>query len=90
MVLLEPMLRRATFLDEVVADLELPGVTVVRARAEDYRQARTRAMDVVVARAVAPLDAWSAGRCRCFAPAACCWPQGCDRGPRAGRGCAAS
>jgi len=54
-VLLEPLLRRATFLEEVVADLELPGVTVVRARAEDYaRQAPGH--DVVVARAVAPLD----------------------------------
>jgi 16S rRNA (guanine527-N7)-methyltransferase len=55
MVLLEPLQRRATFLEEVVADLQLPGVTVVRARAEDYaRQAPGH--DMVVARAVAPLD----------------------------------
>lgn len=55
MVLLEPLLRRATFLEEVVADLHLTGVTVVRARAEDH--VRTGAQyDVVVARAVAPLD----------------------------------
>lgn len=54
-VLLEPLLRRATFLEEVVADLALPGVTVVRARAEDYARQDPR-HDVVVARAVAPLD----------------------------------
>lgn len=54
-VLLEPLLRRATFLEEVVADLELPGVTVVRARAEEYARHDPR-HDVVVARAVAPLD----------------------------------
>ena len=54
-VLLEPLLRRATFLEEVVADLELPTVTVVRARAEDYGKTDPR-HDVVVARAVAPLD----------------------------------
>ncbi len=55
MVLLEPLLRRATFLEEVVADLELPTVTVERARAEDYAK-HDRRHDVVVARAVAPLD----------------------------------
>lgn len=54
-VLLEPLLRRATFLEEVVADLELGQVSVLRDRAEDY--ARTRpGHDVVVARAVAPLE----------------------------------
>ncbi|MCZ3385498.1 MAG: 16S rRNA (guanine(527)-N(7))-methyltransferase RsmG [Actinomycetia bacterium] len=54
-VLLEPLLRRATFLEEVVADLGLGDVTVLRARAEDYASERP-AHDVVVARAVAPLD----------------------------------
>ena len=54
-VLLEPLARRAAFLDEVVADLGLAHVTVVRARAEEH--ARTSpAYDVAVARAVAPLD----------------------------------
>ncbi len=55
-VLLEPLARRAAFLDEVVADLGLaPRVRVVRARAEDH--ARTSpGYDVAVARAVAPLD----------------------------------
>lgn len=53
MTLLEPLLRRATFLTETVADLGLSDtVTVVRARAEDHRQR----YDVVVSRALAPLD----------------------------------
>jgi 16S rRNA (guanine527-N7)-methyltransferase len=53
-VLLEPLLRRATFLAEVVADLGLaPQVSVVRARAEDVAG---ESYDVAVARAVAPLD----------------------------------
>ncbi len=50
--LLEPLLRRATFLSEAVTALALEDrVQVVRARAEDHR----RTYDVVVARAVAPL-----------------------------------
>ena len=49
--LLEPLLRRATFLEEAVAALELASVRVVRARAE---QADGR-YEVVTARAVAPL-----------------------------------
>ncbi|MEO8106777.1 MAG: 16S rRNA (guanine(527)-N(7))-methyltransferase RsmG [Actinomycetes bacterium] len=55
MTLLEPLLRRATFLEEVVADLDLGATSVVRARAEDYQRERP-AHDVVVARAVAPID----------------------------------
>lgn len=55
MTLLEPLLRRATFLDEVVADLELTEVSVVRARAEQYRR-QAPGHDAVVARAVAPID----------------------------------
>jgi 16S rRNA (guanine527-N7)-methyltransferase len=52
-VLLEPLARRAAFLDEVVADLGLaPRVTVVRGRAEDH----AGTYDVVTARAVAPLE----------------------------------
>jgi 16S rRNA (guanine527-N7)-methyltransferase len=51
--LVEPLLRRATFLAEVVDRLELGNVEVVRARAEDLRGAWTA--DVVTARAVAPL-----------------------------------
>jgi len=50
--LLEPLLRRATFLTQAVALLELEDrVEVVRGRAEDHRQA----YDVVLSRALAPL-----------------------------------
>ncbi len=54
-VLLEPLLRRSTFLREVTDDLGLANVRVVRARAEEYAGDRP-AHDVVVARAVAPLS----------------------------------
>lgn len=51
--LLEPLLRRATFLTDAVEELGLTGrVRVVRARAEDHRER----YDVATARAVAPLD----------------------------------
>jgi 16S rRNA (guanine527-N7)-methyltransferase len=53
-VLLEPALRRATFLEECVAELGLANARVVRARAE--QMAGELAADVVTARAVAPLD----------------------------------
>lgn len=50
--LLEPLLRRSTFLTETVAELGLQDrVTVTRARAEDHDSR----YDVVTARAVAPL-----------------------------------
>jgi 16S rRNA (guanine527-N7)-methyltransferase len=52
--LLEPLARRATFLGEVVEELGLTGVTVVRGRAEEY--AGTTQFPAVTARAVAPLD----------------------------------
>lgn len=51
--LLEPLLRRFTWLTEVVADLELTGVSVLRVRAEDVHG--TVSGDVVTARAVAAL-----------------------------------
>jgi 16S rRNA (guanine527-N7)-methyltransferase len=54
MVLLEPLLRRATFLAECVADLALDNVTVIRGRAEEHAGRMTA--DSVVARAVAPLE----------------------------------
>ncbi len=54
LTLLEPLLRRASFLAEVVAELALLNVEVVRARAEDAAQ--TIRVDVVTARAVAPLE----------------------------------
>ena len=52
--LVEPLLRRTTFLDEVVGELGLEQVTVVRGRA-DVLHGRER-FDVVTSRAVAPLD----------------------------------
>ncbi|MDK8511294.1 16S rRNA (guanine(527)-N(7))-methyltransferase RsmG [Corynebacterium bovis] len=53
--LVEPLLRRATFLEEVVADLGLP-VRVVRGRAEEKSVVSTiGGADVVTSRAVAPL-----------------------------------
>jgi 16S rRNA (guanine527-N7)-methyltransferase len=52
--LVEPLLRRTTFLDEVVEALALPTVEVVRGRAEALHGQRT--FDVVTSRALAPLD----------------------------------
>lgn len=52
--LVEPLLRRTTFLDEVVAELGLEHVRVVRGRAEDLHGVET--FDVVTSRAVAPLE----------------------------------
>lgn len=52
--LVEPLLRRTTFLEEVVEDLGLDRVTVVRGRADDLHGQET--FDVVTSRAVAPLD----------------------------------
>lgn len=52
--LVEPLLRRTTFLEEVVDELELENVTVVRGRAEEQHGKLT--FDVVTARAVAPLE----------------------------------
>ena len=58
LVCVEPLLRRATFLEEAVATLGLGDrVEVVRARAEDLpRSGAGIRGDVVTARAVAPLD----------------------------------
>lgn len=51
--LIEPLLRRANFLNEAVEELGLGDrVTVLRSRAEDIRQH----FDVVICRAVAPLE----------------------------------
>ncbi|GAB2868026.1 16S rRNA (guanine(527)-N(7))-methyltransferase RsmG [Actinocorallia aurea] len=52
--LLEPLLRRTTFLNEAVEELGLTNVTVRRGRAEEV--VKDFAVDVVTARAVAPLD----------------------------------
>ncbi|HEX6328516.1 MAG TPA: 16S rRNA (guanine(527)-N(7))-methyltransferase RsmG, partial [Jiangellaceae bacterium] len=52
--LVEPLLRRSVFLGEVVAELRLSNVNVVRSRAEELHGKVIA--DVVTARAVAPLD----------------------------------
>ena len=52
--LVEPLLRRTTFLSEVVDDLSLGNVEVVRGRADQLHGERT--FDVVTSRAVAPLE----------------------------------
>jgi 16S rRNA (guanine527-N7)-methyltransferase len=52
--LVEPLLRRTTFLEQAVAELDLADrVEVVRARAEELHGARS--FDVVTSRAVAPM-----------------------------------
>lgn len=64
LTLLEPLLRRVRFLDEVVTELGLSGVTVVRGRAEEHQRGE---FDVVCARAVAPigrLARWCLPLCR--------------------------
>jgi 16S rRNA (guanine527-N7)-methyltransferase len=53
--LLEPLLRRTTWLQEVLADLEVPNVSVLRDRAEAAQAAGLQA-DVATARAAASLD----------------------------------
>ncbi|MBK9739036.1 MAG: 16S rRNA (guanine(527)-N(7))-methyltransferase RsmG [Actinobacteria bacterium] len=57
-VLIEPLLRRSTFLSEAITALGLERNThVLRGRAEDVtREAAWRPVDVATARAVAPLD----------------------------------
>lgn len=54
LVLIEPLLRRVRWLEQVVADLGLDGVQVRRARAEAL--VGELVVPVVTARAVAPLD----------------------------------
>jgi 16S rRNA (guanine527-N7)-methyltransferase len=62
--LIEPLLRRSLFLEEVLVELDLSDrVQVVRKRGEEVRE---RA-DVVVARAVAPLDRLVAATAHLFA-----------------------
>ena len=58
LTLIEPLLRRVTFLQEAATELELTNVDVVRGRAEELHGRRRFA--VVTSRAVAPLDRLSA------------------------------
>ncbi len=63
-VLVDPLLRRTVFLEEVVQRLSLDNVTVIRGRAEEKSVIeQSGGADVVTSRAVAPLDRlarWSA------------------------------
>lgn len=52
--LIEPLLRRTTFLDLVVERMELPNVVVRRGRAEELQGEAV--FDVVTSRAVAPME----------------------------------
>lgn len=52
--LVEPLLRRTTFLDEAVVALGLGNVRVIRGRAEELRGSQE--WDVVTSRAVAPME----------------------------------
>ena len=52
--LVEPLLRRTTFLDLVVETMELPNVVVRRGRAEELQGEAV--FDVVTSRAVAPME----------------------------------
>lgn len=54
LTLIEPLLRRTTFLEEAVDALGLTNVEVVRGRAEEWHGKAS--FDVVTSRAVAPLD----------------------------------
>jgi 16S rRNA (guanine527-N7)-methyltransferase len=65
--LLEPLLRRAVFLEECVAELGLANATVLRARAEDKSAAQLGA-DIATARAVAPLDRLAGWAARLLRP----------------------
>lgn len=66
LVLLEPLLRRADFLTETVAELGLSDrVRVVRGRAEEHKHV----YDVVTCRAVAPLGRLLGWTSRLFLPA---------------------
>ncbi len=67
--LVEPLLRRATFLSEVVAALGLTRVEVVRSRAEELHGRRTFA--VVTSRAVAPLERLLGWSVPLVAPSGC-------------------
>ena len=52
-VLMEPIKKRCVFLETVIKELGLKGITVINARAEDYKERR---FDYTTARAVAALN----------------------------------
>ncbi len=54
-ILIEPLLKRSTYLGEVVEELGLDNVTVIRGRAEEPEVRKLEKVDAVTSRAVAPL-----------------------------------
>jgi 16S rRNA (guanine527-N7)-methyltransferase len=54
--LVEPLLRRTTFLELAVTTMGLSNVHVLRGRAEELHRSRAGGFDVVTSRAVAPMD----------------------------------
>lgn len=82
--LLEPLLRRTNFLQEVVELLGLDHVTVVRGRAEEVL-GTLQPVHVVTARAVAPLDRLAGWGCRCSVRTARCWRSRATRPRRRSR-----
>jgi 16S rRNA (guanine527-N7)-methyltransferase len=54
--LVEPLLRRTTFLELAVSTMELTNVHVHRGRAEELHREQNGRYDVVTSRAVAPMD----------------------------------
>ncbi len=69
LTLVEPLLRRTTFLDEVVSSLALDNVEVVRGKAEVLHGERR--FDVVTSRAVAPLERLLGWSMPLVAPSGC-------------------
>ena len=53
--LIEPLLKRSTYLGEIVEELGLDNVAVIRGRAEEPHVRKLGKVDVVTSRAVAPL-----------------------------------
>ncbi|MFV0379966.1 MAG: 16S rRNA (guanine(527)-N(7))-methyltransferase RsmG [Anaerorhabdus sp.] len=55
-VIIEPILKRVKFLNEVIKILDLKGIKCINARSEDYVKNHRESFDIVSARAVASLD----------------------------------
>ncbi|MDO4379146.1 MAG: 16S rRNA (guanine(527)-N(7))-methyltransferase RsmG [Erysipelotrichia bacterium] len=56
-ILIEPLMKRCIFLNELISKLDLKDIEVINARGEDYSLAHREAYDFVTARAVSNLNA---------------------------------
>lgn len=54
--IIDSLQKRISFLEKLIQKLELPNVTAIHARAEDYSKEKRESFDVVTARAVARLN----------------------------------